>query len=262
MLQGYIEKLWVFESSGPVPNDDLKLIVPNGLIKLVIPYRNGLSGRMKGWELLSKEHQTTLIGICDQPSIVEAETDGPSGTIGVEFSPIGAYRFFRLRHNDIRNQIHLLSDVLGKAAAQLTEEVANTESVAAKVKILQEFLLRQFLKTAPDSVFDHCVRKIMRSNGSVTVQQLEKETGYSSRWLHMRFMEHLGISPKNLSAITRFQYCYQALVTKPEAFLQQRELYSYYYDQSHFIKEFRRFTDYSPTKIIAATNEFGKLFYQ
>ena len=103
LLKGYIEKMWVFESNGRVPNDDMKLIVPNGLIKLVVPFRNGLSGKMEnGWFHLSKEHSITIIGIADIPAIVESENDSIAGTIGVEFSPQGAYRFFHLRQSEIK----------------------------------------------------------------------------------------------------------------------------------------------------------------
>ena len=89
-LKSYIEKIWVFESSGRVPNEDMKLIVPNGLIKLTIPFRNGNSGKNDVCFHLSKEHQMTLIGIGDLPAIVDVEHDAASGTIGVEFSPMGA----------------------------------------------------------------------------------------------------------------------------------------------------------------------------
>jgi len=41
LLRGYIEKMWVFESSGRMPVDDLKLVVPNGNIKLTVAFRNG-----------------------------------------------------------------------------------------------------------------------------------------------------------------------------------------------------------------------------
>lgn len=93
-LKGYIEKLWVFETDEPIPGEDIRLVVPNGLIKMVIPYRNGLTGKMAGCQHTSREHQLTLIGISDIPSNVEtAYFNGESsGTIGVEFSPAGAYR--------------------------------------------------------------------------------------------------------------------------------------------------------------------------
>jgi hypothetical protein len=131
LLKGYIEKMWVFESNGRMPSDDLKLIVPNGLIKLVIPFRNGLSGKMEGCFHLTKEHGITLIGLTDIPSVVDAETDNPTGTIGIEFSPHGAYRFFHLRQSEIRNKIYSLTDVLGATAKQIEERIANTESITA-----------------------------------------------------------------------------------------------------------------------------------
>jgi hypothetical protein len=39
------------------------------------------------------------------------------------------------------------------------------------------------------------------------------------------------------------------------------DLYDYYYDQAHFIKEFKRFTGYTPQRYAELGNEFGKAFY-
>ena len=48
LLKGYIEKMWLFESSGKMPVDDLKLVVPNGHIKLSVAFRNGIVAAMNG----------------------------------------------------------------------------------------------------------------------------------------------------------------------------------------------------------------------
>jgi hypothetical protein len=79
----------------------MKLIVPNGMAKITIPFRNGVSGRNKDVYHLSKESRITLIGICDIPAVVDVEHDAPSGNIGIEFSAFGAYRIcaFRDRKN-------------------------------------------------------------------------------------------------------------------------------------------------------------------
>jgi AraC-like DNA-binding protein len=262
LLKGFITKLWIFESDGQVPNEDMKLIVPNGLIKLVIPFRNGLSGKMSGWQHLSKEHSITLIGMCDKPSIVESETNNSAGTIGVEFSPYGAYRFFHLNHSDIKNQIHPLIDILGNAAKHLENQIANVESIMDKVSLLQQFLLRLFLLKNNDPVFDYCVQKIQATNGRIQVKQLEKETGYSSRWLLAKFKDKAGIGPKSLSSVFRFQQYYQALANNTGNDFLQKEFYNYYYDQSHFIKEFKRFTGIQPVKFEASVNNFDSVFYK
>lgn len=261
-LQGYIDKLWVFESEGIPPNADLNLIVPNGLIKLVIPFRNKLTGIMEGCNHTSAENSITLIGMTDIPSVVVSPDDSYAGTIGVEFSAFGAYRFFHLPQNEIKNHIHSLTTVVGQAAKTLEEHISNAPTLAEKIYLLQQFLLRQFTRQPHDAIYDYCVKKILFSNGRITVKGLEKETGYSSRWLNMKFTEKAGISPKNLASIIRFQQFYQALARNDEKSFFTSSFYDFYYDQSHFIKDFKRFTGMPPTKLALADNEFGKIFYK
>jgi hypothetical protein len=75
-------------------------------------------------------------------------------------------------------------------------------------------LLKQFLRQSEDSIFEYCVEKIKLSEGKITLKELEKKTGHSSRWMNMKFTEKLGISPKNLASIIRFKQYYETLCGK------------------------------------------------
>jgi len=262
LLKEYIKKMWLFESSGKMPVDDLKLVVPNGHIKLSVAFRNGIVASVNGQEFTSKEQNISLTGLVDVPVILDVEKDVATGTIVVEFNPQGAYRFFHLSLNNIKNQIRPLTDILGAVARQLEEQISNVESVEGKVTLLQQFLLSQFMQHGEDSIFEYCVAKITSSKGKITVQELEKRTGYSSRWLNMKFKDRLGISPKNLSTIIRFNQYYNAVANNNEMGFMQNAFYDYYYDQSHFLKEFKRFTGLSHSGFENTTNDFGKLFYK
>lgn len=261
LLKGHVEKIWVLEATGRALNEDMKIIVPNGLVKMVIPFKNGLYGKMQGWEHVSKEHSITLIGITDIPSVVDYVDDAFAGTIGVEFSPIGAYRFFDFQLSDIKNRIYDFETVVGKCARVLEEEIANEHSLDLKVARLQRFLIHKLHHTNNDMVFEFCIDKIIKSRGTVAVKELERLTGYSSRWLNIKFQEKLGVSPKNIASIVRFMQFYQLLAIQKE-YLFFDDFYTYYYDQSHFIKEFKRFTGLAPTSFINANNDFGKIFYK
>lgn len=262
LLKGYIEKMWLFESSGKMPTDDLKLVVPNGHIKLTVAFQNGIVAKMNGQSFTSKEQNINLTGLMDVPVILDVEKDVATGTIVVEFNPQGAYRFFNLKFNDIANNIHPFTDILGTTAKQLEEQISNVESVAGKISLLQNFLLKQFTMQTEDSIFEYCVSKITSAKGKITIKELEKKTGYSSRWLNMKFADKLGISPKNLSTIIRFNQYYNALANNNEMDFMQNAFYDHYYDQSHFLKEFKRFTGLSHSGFANATNDFGKLFYK
>jgi methylphosphotriester-DNA--protein-cysteine methyltransferase len=118
------------------------------------------------------------------------------------------------------------------------------------------------MKGQEDSLFEYCMRQINISKGSLSIRHLELATGYSSRWLNLKFEERLGISPKNYSSILRFQRYYSTMLSNPNDFFKQKSFYDYYYDESHFIKEVKRFTDMPPTRLMRSKNEFGKTFYQ
>ncbi|WP_193311760.1 helix-turn-helix transcriptional regulator [Agriterribacter humi] len=262
LLKSYIDKMWLFESSGKMPVEDLKLVVPNGRCKISIAFRNGIVASVNGKTFTSKEDNISLTGLVDVPVILDVEDDIITGTIVVEFNPRGAYRFFQVSLNDIKNQIHPLKDILGTVSQYLEVQISNVGTVSEKIDLLQKFLLKQLILTAQDLVFEYCVEKIVSSKGKVTVKELEKKTEYSSRWLNKKFAVNLGVSPKSLSTIIRFNQYYNAVANNNEMDFMQNAFYDYYYDQSHFLKEFKRFTGLSHSGFENTSNDFGKLFYK
>src|SRR5262245_50297374 len=81
LLRGYIEKMWLFQSKGQALSDDIKLIVPNGRIKIALPFRNGIVAEVDGSSHFTREHSVTLVGLFDMPSTMDIATDSASGTI-------------------------------------------------------------------------------------------------------------------------------------------------------------------------------------
>ena len=262
LLKKYIEKMWLFKSSGKMPVDDMKLVVPNGNLKLTVSYQNGIVAAVNGKTFASKEHDITLTGFIDVPVILDADENVATETIGIEFNPQGAYRFFHFNLNHIQNQIYSISDVLGNAGKQLAERINNTTSAQQKINVLQQFLLKQLSQQNEDLIFDYCIKRITASKGTITIKELEKRTGYSSRWLNIKFNEKLGVSPKNLSSVIRFKQYYHALMSDNEKSFFKNDFYELYYDQSHFIKSFKRFTGLPPTRFEKQINDFGKSYYR
>lgn len=262
LLRPYIEKIWVFECSGRLPSDDLKLVVPNGNIKLSFFSVNGITASFSGKSITSKQGSINLTGLIDVPLSLDTEKDLFTETIGIEFNPKGAYRFFHFNLHEIKNQIYQLDDILGPTGKQLEERVANAPTVRGKIDVLQQFLIRKLMENTGDLIFEFCVDKIISTKGGITVKELEKKTGYSSRWLNMKFIDRIGVSPKNLSSIIRFSEYYRAFTSENSKEIFRNEFYDHYYDQSHFIKNFKHYTGLLPSSIERSSNDFGRKFYQ
>lgn len=257
----YVAKIHVFESCGRLPEMERKLIVPNANFKLTFSYRNGIAATVADKSFLQRENELTLTGLIDTPVILDPYADAQTGTIIIEFNGAGAYRFFHLLYTEIKNQIVDLTALAGNLTAGLRLKLAEANSITERLQLLQNFLLKQLEKTAADPIYDYCISRISASHGLVSVAQLEKETGYSARWLHIKFSEHLGTGAKNLAEIVRFKQFYQAWSAGADAQSLKQHIYCRYHDQSHFIRAFKRFTGATPTELQNSMNELGTMHF-
>jgi len=260
LLRPYIAKMWVFESSGRLPAMDNKLIVPNANFKLAFTSRNGLVARVGDKTFTQKENQLSFTGLVDTSVILDPKEDTPTDTIVIEFNPL-AYRLFHVSYAEVKNQIVEMTDLIGNSVAELESQLAEAGALDLKVQLLQNFLIKRLERSTTDSIYDYCINRISDAKGLITVSQLEKETGYSARWLHRKFSEHLGTGAKNLSEIIRFKQLYHAYSTGVGLQILRGNIYDYYYDQSHFLRAFKRFTGFNPTELQNSLNELATKHY-
>jgi AraC-like DNA-binding protein len=262
LLSPYVAKIQVFESSGRLPVNERKLIVPNANFKLTLTYRNGIVASIGDKTFIQAENKLSLTGLIDSPVILDSRDDAETGTIIIEFNPLGAYRFFHLSFAEFKNQILELEDLTGDHTEEFQSQLVEANSVTLKLQRLQTFLIKQLAKAVADPIYDYCIDRISGADGLVTVIQLEKETGYSARWLHRKFLEHLGTGPKTFSEIVRFRQFYHAYSTGVKLQNLKDNIYSYYHDQSHFLRAYKRFTGSTPTDLQKGTNELSTKHYR
>ncbi|MBY0424998.1 MAG: helix-turn-helix domain-containing protein, partial [Cytophagales bacterium] len=182
---------------------------------------------------------------------------------GIELSPQGLHRFTRLSAFEIRNQIFSFTDIFGHAGRDLLEQLSNTPILEEKIATLQAFLVKIIQWTNRNNeLIDYSVQLIKNSSGLYTIKELEDKLGYSKRYIDLLFKDHLGISPKTYAGIVRFQSFYQLWANSEHSDFYKDHVYEHYFDQAHFIKEFKKFTGHSPKQYAQLKNDFGKIFYR
>lgn len=259
-LRPYIESLWVCESDTGIPLIDRNLAVPNGCAKLIIPYENSLFGACEGRSGVSHEHGVYFVGNRETATHISS-SQRRTGFIGIEFTPHGAFPLFGLPMLEtVVEKIFDSEVLLGGWGRETRETLCNLPQVGQKVSFIQDELVRLSRRKQYDNrVIDFCVNTLKRAHGRVSIKELEYKTGYTRRYLDLLFKQHVGLSPKVLARIFRFQRFYQRWAQGVSHDLIQNELYDYYYDQAHFSKEFKRMTGHSPREfMIDVSNEFGR----
>lgn len=261
-LRPYVDSIWVFESGEGVPASSSRVVAPNGKPKLVLSFRNALDVRHARGFQEGREGRLHVIGVWDEASTISSAAQS-TGTIGIEFHPEGLARFAGFPLHEIANRVLDSDTVFGNEGRDLEAALERIPSVEGKVAQLQAFLVRRLGRVRPvHPALDHALKRLRQTHGSLGIRDLERETGFSARWLDRLFQEHVGHSPKTLAAICRFQryYAAWALDSSPRVF--QEDLLDLYYDQSHFSREFKRFTGSAPGRYARTDNEFGRIFYQ
>ena len=171
----------------------------------------------------------------------------------VAFAPGAAAAFFLEPVNELYDQT-VPVDWLKNAAAftTLAEKIAETPTKKDQLTLVEEALLAKLIKPAPDPVVTAAVNAIKQTCGNTKIAALAKELYISRDALEKRFRASTGTSPKHFSSILRLRRAIAA--HEPGKSLTDIALTAGYYDQAHFIRDFRAFTGQPPKQFFNERN--------
>jgi AraC-like DNA-binding protein len=181
------------------------------------------------------------------------DTEAPHGNalLGVAFSAYGTFPWLGEHMENLSDRIIALADALGDGALALRERLLNTPSLEARFECVERWLLARLKpRTIVHPAVRWAVDRLAATGGRVTIEELATQTGFTRKHLGTLFQQQVGLSPKSLARIHRFRGAL-ALLDGSAGQVPWAELAEQcgFYDQSHLINEFRRFTGFSPVEL-------------
>jgi AraC-like DNA-binding protein len=171
---------------------------------------------------------------------------------GARFYPGTANQFLNCPIEQFTDKQILLEDVLKKTEG-LSERICNATSFDQKIGVFEHFCSHREEELPAPALMSYILNKINLSHGDIKLQTLADDTGYSTRYINNAFKKHVGIAPKLFMRIIRFQRCFGVLREQTKSLnFAELALESGYYDQAHFINEFKEFSLYTPTQAQSA----------
>jgi AraC-like DNA-binding protein len=168
-----------------------------------------------------------------------------TGTILVLFKEAGASQFFHQPlHELFRESVSLDNFMLRSELLFLEEELAESKSDEKRISAVERFLVARMNNTQPDKLVLAALALIHKSKGKIRISELMDQLHISQSPLEKRFRKVVGTSPKKFASIVRLKN----VVTSYNAQSSLTELgyEAGFYDQAHFIKEFKTFTGETP----------------
>jgi AraC-like DNA-binding protein len=132
--------------------------------------------------------------------------------------------------------------VLGEAVTDLEAVLRDERDTATCTSVLDDFFLTQFRRGGTNAAFERALAALVDSEGRATSEQISAAASMSPRQVQRLFARHLGFSPRTVARVVRFQKAVRSLMVDPEVPLGEVAADAHYYDQAHFIRDFREFT--------------------
>ncbi len=250
-LSKYVQTIWAMESETEQDVYPRSLIMPDGIVEIILHYESPFFTHQDNIRQLQSEH----VAVSMMRKYIEIESNGKTGFIAVRFYPWGAYHFFNEPvHNFLDNTI-AASKLWADDSRRIILELKSLHTLEKRFKSVEHFLLNMLTKyQRNETQTDEAVKLIRNTKGSLNIDEICSETGFTKKQLERKFLSLVGTTPKIFSRVCRFlNICHHMEEQKGKS-LTQLAYECGYYDQSHFINEFKEFSGFTPKDFFAKEN--------
>ena len=256
-LTEFIKRYWTLD--GEKENTPIKnTIVPDGTMKLIFHYGETYKHHSQSGEITILP-KCFLIGQLTKPYVIEPI--GITGSFVVQFKPNGFLPFTTIPIKEMENTAIPLDKLFGENGKKLSEQILSANSTSERIQIIEIFLLGELSnKRTIDSIVKSTVETILNTNGKFSVNEFSKSNNINRRQLSRKFSSTIGLSPKQLAKTIRIQTTLKALLNEEHTRLTDLAYENEYFDQAHFIKDFKEFTGLTPKEFYGEDLKMSLIF--
>lgn len=245
VLKQYVKCYYIYESDSYVAFDDT--VFPSGCVEIIFNLGTG------NWQTAVGDDFITTPSIELWGQIIKPlpiKSIGRNTMLGIRLFPHAAAWFLNDEVSQFNNQVVDFGDLSGKAVKLLYARLQETMDWSKRIAWIEDFLLQQLSlverKLPKAAIVRNVMRELQQDDFFDNIENVASRYGITSRYLQKLFLQYTGLTPKLYSKINRFQNSLR-LVTRRDASLTAIAHHCGYFDQSHFIREFKSFTGFTPS---------------
>jgi AraC-like DNA-binding protein len=245
-LKSYVKCFYSYATDSPAVFEDKAFAT--GCIEVMFNLGNGKWQTQTAAHPFRENPAIELWGQVIEP--LRFKSLGQNLMFGIRFHPDAACPFFDHPINLFNNAVSDLGDLMGEPVKTLHSKLREAANDLARLTLTEQFLMLKLAATKVNVDKIRLVRNILNELGKKdffeNITSIACRHGISSRYLQKIFLQHTGLTPKLYHKINRFQGSL-VLLSRRKTSLTDIAYECGYFDQSHFIREFRSFTGINPS---------------
>jgi AraC-like DNA-binding protein len=257
LLRDFIQCIWVMQAGKAVfANPDL--LVPDGNIEVMLNYGDPVTRYLPDGITTETNKGSELVG--QRCGWYKHATPGAVNLLSISFNPGGLSPFIPFPVADATATAIPFSSLPGTLFSEMEDRVFEEKDLVQKVAIIEGMLLRQLMKnTGKSNQVSEFITRLNAINEFPSIAGFLQYYTINRRKLERDFDYHVGVSPKFLQRVLRFRKAMLSFHRSRNRNLTALAYDCGYFDQAHFINDFKEFTGLSPKKFFSSTCTFGEL---
>jgi len=249
-LSPYVNSIFHFKHF--MPDHSIERVVPDGFIYLIFELDGKNRNTFDNDSLRPiAEHRTAwLSGLHKHYISISSHKD--SEMFVIQFKPAGLQPFLVNPISELNNKITPAEDLFGASVVELREAlVLQTDDDQNMFALAEQFLINisKIKQDQPRKLVEKMLNAI-QTNSAAQLQDVVSKFNYSNKQAIHIFKNYVGLNPKSYQRIVRFNEILPLIMAKKSIAWDDVCADCFYYDQSHFIKEFKAFCGYSPREFL------------
>lgn len=259
-LNSLVKCFWTLEVPAEYSSEKQR-IVPDGCMELIFILGDNIKRYTSENEFIIQP-RAIIVGQITEPFTIQ-----PVGYVhcfATRFYPYGITNFIETPLKNLENKETPIAELFGTSIAnELEQKIIHAANTQQRIEIIETFLLNKLNeKTTIDNIVKSTVNALLSTSGSSSIKVILKDDLSKRRQLERKFLSQIGMSPKQLGKIIRLQTALKLLINQKAETFTEIAYESEYYDQNHFIKDFKEFTGTTPKEFLSDGQlTLSSLFY-
>jgi AraC-like DNA-binding protein len=250
ILSKYIKNYFIVETANSADYLPKERVYPCGYATMVFHYGSPSKFQKKN---SNKYIEPNLVICGQQTNYYDLALSGKTAMILIVFKPHGVKSFFNFPITELLNENLPLQHLAGNETNELADKLLNAPHNKQRVFHLENFFIKRLITYGEGFAVhnhefervEHAIKIIENCKGQMKAQDIAHEVCLGIKQFERTFSKYVGVNPKKFASIVRFQNVIQ-MKSKHIKSMSQLAYDNGYYDQSHFIHDFKSLTELTP----------------